>query len=144
MADNLIFPIGFDLDKAVADASKDWNDTFAEKLEKRIAKKPVNVKLKFDLSKIDQLDKVKERLAKLKLEPVTPETKSAIKQLAAELQTLAKALEQVQKFSAGRATASPDAVRAARINEINERSLAKAKTEAERAAAQAAAIRECF
>lgn len=138
MADNLIFPIGFDLDKAVADASKDWNDTFAEKLEKRIAKKPVNVKLKFDLSKIDQLDKVKERLAKLKLEPITPETKSAIKQLAAELQTLAKALEQVQKFSAGRATASPDAVRAARINEINERSLAKAKTEAERAAAQAA------
>lgn len=138
MADNLIFPIGFDLDKAVTDTSKDWNDKYAEKLEKLIAKKPVNVKLKLDVTQLDSLDKVKQRLAQLKIEPITPQTKAAINDLAAELKTLAKALEQVQKYSAARAAADPSAVRAARINEINERSLAKAKTEAERAAAQAA------
>ena len=138
MADNLIFPIGFDLEKAVNDAGKEWDGKYADKLEKLIAKRPVNVKLKLDVSKLDQLDRVKQRLASIKLEPITPETKSAIKQLSAELTTLAKALEQVQKFSAARASADPNAVRAARINEINTRAEAKAKVEAQKAAANAA------
>lgn len=33
MADNLIFPVKFDLEKGVKDAIKDWNDKYAKKLE---------------------------------------------------------------------------------------------------------------
>lgn len=99
MADNLIFPIGFDLDKAVEQAGKDWDGKFADKLEKLIAKKPVNVKLKLDTKNLDSLDAVKKRLAELKVEPITPETKSAIKELTSELRQLAKALETLQKYS---------------------------------------------
>lgn len=99
MADNLIFPIGFDLDSAVKKAAKEWDDTYASRLEKAIQKRAIAVKIKFDTSKLDNLDAVRRRLAQLKIEPITPETKTAIRELAKELQTLAKALEQVQKFS---------------------------------------------
>lgn len=33
MADNMTFPIQFDLEKGVNDAIKDWNDKYADKLE---------------------------------------------------------------------------------------------------------------
>lgn len=99
MADNLIFTIKFDLDKAVEQAGKDWDGKFADKLEKLIAKRPVNVKLKLDTKNLDSLDAVKKRLAELKIEPITPETKSAIKELTSELRQLAKALETLQKYS---------------------------------------------
>lgn len=99
MADNLIFPIGFDLDKAVADASKEWDSTYAAKLEKALTKKPVSVKLKLDTKNLDSLDAVKKRLSELKVEPITPETKTAIKELTSELRQLAKALETLQKYS---------------------------------------------
>lgn len=94
MADNLIFPIGFDLEKAVNEAGQQWDKKYAKKLEDYMAKRPVRVKLDFE-----KLEDVKKRLAQLKIEPITPETKAAIKELAKELQQLAKALEQVQKFS---------------------------------------------
>lgn len=55
MADNLIFPIGFDLDKAVEQAGKDWDGKFADKLEKLIAKRPVNVKLNIDVKSINDI-----------------------------------------------------------------------------------------
>lgn len=99
MADNLIFPIGFDLEKAVEQAGKDWNSKYADKLEKLIAKRLVNVKLNLDTKNLDSLDAVKKRLAELKIEPITPETKSAIKELTSELRQLAKALETLQKYS---------------------------------------------
>ena len=66
MADNLKFPIYFDLDGAVSQASKDWNDTYADKLEKSLGKRPVKVKLSFDLKNIDKLDDVKKRLEGIK------------------------------------------------------------------------------
>lgn len=94
MADNLVFPIGFDLQQAVEKAGQEWDKTYAKKLEAYLAKRPVRVKLDFE-----KLEDVKTRLAQLKIEPITPETKAAIKELAKELQTLAKALEQVQKYS---------------------------------------------
>ena len=134
MADNLIFPIGFDLDKAVSDASKEWDGTYAAKLENALAKKPVSVKLKLDTKNLDSLDAVKKRLAELKIEPITPETKTAIKELAGELRTLAKALEQVQKYSVARASASPDAVRASKIRVNEERAQAQAALAAQRTA----------
>lgn len=102
MADNLIFPIGFDLDKAVADASKEWDGTYAAKLEKALAKKPVNVKLKLDTKQLDSLDAVRKRLAELKIEPITPETRNAIRSLAQELKSLEKILERIQKLNTGR------------------------------------------
>lgn len=93
MADNLIFPIGFDLEKGVEEASKDW-DKYAKKLETALAKRAIGVKLS-----LDNLEDVKKRLAQIKVEPITPDTRNSIKELAKGLQTLAKALEQVQKFS---------------------------------------------
>lgn len=94
MADNLIFPIGFDLQKAVEKAGQDWDKTYAKKLETYLAKRPIKVKLNFE-----NLTDVKTRLTQLKIEPITPETRASIKELARELQVLAKALEQVQKYS---------------------------------------------
>lgn len=94
MADNLIFPIGFDLQKAVEKAGQDWDKTYAKKLETYLAKRPIKVKLNFE-----NLTDVKARLAQLKIDPITPKTKASIKELARELQVLAKALEQVQKYS---------------------------------------------
>lgn len=94
MADNLIFPIGFDLQKAVEKAGQDWDKTYAKKLETYLAKRPIKVKLNFE-----NLTDVKTRLAQLKIEPITPETRVSIKELARELHVLAKALEQVQKYS---------------------------------------------
>lgn len=94
MADNLIFPIGFDLEKAVNEAGQQWDKKYAKRLEQLIAKRPIKVKLEFE-----KLEDVKKRLAELKIQPITKETRSAIRELAKELQQLAKALEQVQKFS---------------------------------------------
>lgn len=126
MADNLIFPIGFDLEKAVEQAGNDWDKTYAKKLEAYLAKRPVRVKLDFE-----KLEDVKTRLAQLKIEPITPETKAAIKELAKELQTLAKALEQVQKYSKN---PTKGAVDASRVTLNEERAKAQAALAAQRAA----------
>ncbi len=99
MADKLIFPIGFDLEAAVKKAASDWDGKYASQLEKAIQKRALAVKLKIDIKNLDSLDAVKQRLTQLKIQPITPETKTAIREFAKELQTLAKALEQVQKFS---------------------------------------------
>jgi len=132
MADNLIFPIGFDLDKAVKEAAEEWDGKYADKLEKAIQKRALAVKLKIDTKQLDSLDAVKKRLAQLRVEPITPETKTAIKELAAELRTLAKALEQVQKYST-RAGGTPEAVRNSRIAVNEERAKAQAALAAQRA-----------
>lgn len=129
MADNLIFRIGFDLEKAVNDAGQDWGKKYAKKLEDLMAKRPVRVRFDFE-----KLEDVKTRLAQLKIEPVTPETKSAIKELARELQTLAKALEAVQKYSAARGGATADAVRASKIQLNAEKARSQAALTAQRAA----------
>lgn len=99
MADDLMFPIGFDLEAAVNDTIKKWNSGQADRLEKALQKRALEIKLKLNTKSLDNLDDVKKRLAQLKIEPITPETKAAIKELAIELKQLAKALEQVQKYS---------------------------------------------
>lgn len=98
MADNLIFPIGFDLESAVKEAGKEWDSAYAAKLEKLLAKRPVKVGLEFDTKKLNNLDDVKRRLAELKIEPITPENKTAIRDLVRELKELARIMEKVQKF----------------------------------------------
>lgn len=96
MADNLVFPIGFDLDEAVKRAGQEWSNTYADKLEKLLAKRTIKVKLGFDTKNFDTLDDVKRRLAELKIEPLTPENKAAIKELTRELNALAKIMAKLQ------------------------------------------------
>ena len=127
MADNLIFSIGFDLEKAVNEAGQQWDKKYAKKLEDYMAKRPVRVKLDFE-----KLEDVKKRLAQLKIEPITPETKAAIKELARELQVLAKALEQVQKYSS-RSVGTAE-VRGAKVDEIEAKAAAARELARQRAA----------
>lgn len=95
--DKLIFPIGFDLQKEVEEAGKDW-DKYAQKLESALAKRAVKVKLSLDTHNLDNLDAVKQRLAQLKIEPITAGNKAAIKELIKELTALAKAMEKVSSL----------------------------------------------
>jgi len=139
-SNGMTFPIFFDLDKAVKDASNDWDGKYAAQLEKAIQKRTLEIKLKVTPLNFDSLDSVKQRLAQLKIEPITPETKTAIKELAAELRTLAKALEQVQKYSA-RAGGTPEAVRNSKIA-VNEQRAAAARELAHQRAAKAAQAEE--
>lgn len=127
MADNLIFQIGFDLQKAVEEAGQEWDKKYAAKLESILAKRAVKVKLDFE-----NLTDVKTRLAQLKIEPITPETKSAIKELARELTVLAKALEQVQKYSSK--SVGTAEVRGARVDEIEAKAAAARELARQRAA----------
>lgn len=145
MADNkLMFPIGFDLDKAVKEAGKLWKSTYNKQLSDALSAKPVKVGIEFDLKKKDlnNLSSVKEELAKIKLKPITPQTKKAIESLVKELKTLAKILKKIDTLNAAnaRSTASASAAtalaaqRTARANEINQRAAARAKQDAERLA----------
>lgn len=98
MAENLQFPILFDLEKGVETAIKDWDSKYADKLEKAIQKRALGVKLKFDTKAFDNLDDVKRRLAELKITPLTPENKQAIQELTKELKGLAKLMEKISNF----------------------------------------------
>ena len=122
----MIFPIQFDLEKAVNDAGQQWDKKYAKKLEDYINKRPIKVKLDFE-----SLTDVKTRLAQLKIEPITPETKSAIKELASELRTLAKALEQVQKYAKN---PTKGAIDASKVQLNEQRAKAQAALAAQRAA----------
>lgn len=54
MADEkLIFPIGFDLDSGVKEASKEWKNTYQKQLQKAIDDKPLKVKIDFESKGID-------------------------------------------------------------------------------------------
>lgn len=127
MADNLTLSIGFDLQKAVEEAGQQWDKKYAKKLEDYINKRPIKVKLDFE-----SLTDVKTRLAQLKIEPITPETKASIKELARELQVLAKALEQVQKYSSRSAGIAE--VRGAKVSEIEAKASAARELARQRAA----------
>lgn len=98
MADNLIFPIGFDLHKAVEEASNEWNSRYADRLERLLSKRAVKVRLGFDTRKLDDLDAVRKRLAELKIEPLTPANKTAIQELVRDLKELARIMEKIQRF----------------------------------------------
>lgn len=62
MAENLIFSIVFDLEKAVNGAGQQWDKKYAKKLEDNINKRPIKVKLDFE-----NLTDVKPRLAQLEI-----------------------------------------------------------------------------
>lgn len=51
--DKLIFPIGFDLEEGVKEASKEWKSTYQKQLQKAIDDKPLKVKIDFESKGID-------------------------------------------------------------------------------------------
>lgn len=98
MAENdksLIFPVGFEMDDAIQTAMEKFEKE-KDKLEKLFN---VTLKFKADMKSLDNLDDVQKRLKELKLEPVTPETKTAITELVAELKSLESILLQVDKLN---------------------------------------------
>lgn len=59
MADKLIFPIGFDLEEGVKEASKEWKSTYQKQLQKAIDDKPLKAKIELETKGLD-LGKLKE------------------------------------------------------------------------------------
>lgn len=53
MSEKLIFPIGFDLEEGVKEASKEWKSTYQKQLQKAIDDKPLKVKIDFESKGID-------------------------------------------------------------------------------------------
>lgn len=100
MADSLIFPIGFDLDNAVTKATKEWDGKYADRLEKALTKRPINIKVSFafDAKAVDKFDAIKQKLETIKVKPISKDNYKAIQQLASELKDLAKALQGLEKF----------------------------------------------
>lgn len=124
--DRLMFPIGFDLDSATKGAINDWDKTYADKLEKAIQKRPIKIKLSYDVKQLDNLDAVQKRLKELKLAPVTPETKGAISSLVSELKKLETILVKIQSLNQKSATVSAKAAtEEARTKDILARTLAR-------------------
>lgn len=90
MTDNLIYSIGFDLEKGVEEASKDW-EKYASRLEKAIQKRAISVKLKIDTENINGLDSAIMRLEKLNLGGVTKNSPTEIIGFKRQLAELPKA-----------------------------------------------------
>lgn len=131
MADNLIYPIGFDINKGIADAEKNWTAQ-QEKLNKIFK---VTVGLSISPKAITNLEEVATRLKQIKLQPITPETKTAIESLVKELSSLEKILKRIDKLNAQR---SKTASQAATISaQASQREAAAASSLAQAAARRA-------
>lgn len=98
MAGEMIFPIKFDLDSAVSEASSEWDKKYADRLEKALAKRKIKVSLALETKSLDNLDDIQKRLKSLKIEPITPENRRAIQDLTRELKQLAKVMEKLSGF----------------------------------------------
>lgn len=67
--DKLIFPIGFDLDSGVKEASKEWKSTYQKQLQKAIDDKPLKAKIELqtkglDLEALKELNKISKEAVK--------------------------------------------------------------------------------
>lgn len=94
--DSLIFPVHFDMDKAIKNAEQAFKDK-----EKEFSKAfSATVNLKISSKSIENLEDVQKRLKEIKLQPVTPETRNAIRVLVKELEALARILEKVDRLNA--------------------------------------------
>ena len=59
MSEKLIFPIGFDLEEGVKEASKEWKNAYQKQLQKAIDDKPLKAKIELETNGLD-LGKLKE------------------------------------------------------------------------------------
>lgn len=67
MAEKLIFPIGFDLEEGVREASKEWKSTYQKQLQKAIDDKPLKAKIELetkglDLGKLNEFNKISKEM----------------------------------------------------------------------------------
>lgn len=131
--DNMLkYRVNFDLDEGLKKAQADWKRV-DQQLQAMVSNKGINMKVSIPNSKdMTELEQVAKRLQKLKLQPITPETRNAIRTLVAELKNMEKILLNIERINKGAkvyGSRSTDANREA----IAQQKLNKAKTDAIRA-----------
>lgn len=134
MADNMMLPIRFDLDGAVSEAAEDWKKKYASRLEAELRKRKIKVGIELN---VDNLNEVQKRLSNIKIKPISTENQAAIRKMAADLNVLAKALENVQKYSAKSVGVS--AINNAKVAELESKRTANLELARQRAARAALA-----
>lgn len=128
--DNMLkYSVNFDLDEGLKKAQEDWKKV-DKQLQAMVSDKGVKIKVSIPNSKdMTELEQVAIRLQKLKLEPITPETRNAIRTLVAELKNMEKILLNIERINKGAkvyGSRSADANKEA----IAQQKLNKAKTDA--------------
>ena len=83
MSEKLIFPIGFDLEEGVKEASKKWKSTYQKQLQDTLDKTPLKVKLDLDNDALKSLSKMS---SSVKSE--TKKTEDALSGLKQQLKAL--------------------------------------------------------
>ena len=88
MDDMLKYSVNFDLDEGLKKAQEDWKKV-DKQLQAMVSDKGIKIKVSIPNSKdMTELEQVAIRLQKLKLEPITFETRNAIRTLVAELKNM--------------------------------------------------------
>lgn len=134
----LIFPTKFDLESGVKDAVAEI-PAATKKIQAQLDKTKLKMGLTFDIKSLDNIDKIEAKikeLNKLKLEPISEETRTALTELISKLNGLGAILSKLNTLNA-RLTMSADAARAVRTTDqhrIAEEKLAKAKLQTAQAA----------
>ena len=134
--DSLKFGINYDLEEGLEKAKQDWTKV-EKKLQGMIGKSSMKIKLGIPTEKeITTLEGVAKRLKELKIEPINPETRNAIRTLVRELKNMEKILVKIDRLN----KTSKVPVSVARVNQINattiqrealaQQKLNKAKTDA--------------
>lgn len=99
MAEQLYFPIGFDLEEGAEEVIMDWNKTYQSRIAESISKNPVAIKLQINEKSLSSLEGIRDKLKELKIEPITPETKASIQTLVSQLSNLEQVLIRIDKYN---------------------------------------------
>ena len=112
---SLKFGINYNLEGGLEKAKQDWTKV-EKKLQGMIGKSSMKIKLGIPTEKdITNLEGVAKRLKGLKIEPITPETKNAIRTLVRELKNMEKILVKIDRLN----KTSKVPVSGARANQVN-------------------------
>lgn len=125
----MMLPIRFDLDGAVSEAAEDWKKKYASRLETELRKRKIKVGVELNISNLDNIQK---RLDNIKIKPISADNQAAIRKMAADLNVLAKALENVQKYSTRNIGTS--AINSAKVAELESKRTANLELAHQRAA----------
>ena len=97
--DSLKFGINYDLEEGLEKAKQDWTKV-EKKLQGMIGKSSMKIKLGIPTEKeITTLEGVAKRLKELKIEPINPETRNAIRTLVRELKNMEKILVKIDRLN---------------------------------------------